>query len=141
MACDAGLLMPTITPEQLAKAGTEISHQKALFCWAALNMNDYPELKYMYHIPNGGFRNLKEAANLKAAGVKMGVPDIHLPLCRKNYAGLFIELKRPESVGKKRGTVRQEQDDWREYLNNNNYLAIVCYGWQDAVKVLKGYLE
>ena len=95
----------------------------------------------MYHIPNGGFRNLKEAANLKAAGVKAGVPDIHLPLPNRSHAGLFIELKRPDSVGKKAGKASKEQDEWKEYLIRVGYLCIVCYGWQDAVKVLKEYLE
>lgn len=133
--------MPTITPEQLAASGSEDGHQLALMQWCALHYNEYPELKRLHHSPNGGFRNKREAGKLKAMGVREGFPDLLLLLPRKNYCGLAIELKRPESVGKKRGTVRQEQDDWREYLNNNNYLAIVCYGWQDAVKVLKGYLE
>ena len=34
-----------ITPEQLAKSGTEHGHQAALFCWIALNIDRYPELE------------------------------------------------------------------------------------------------
>lgn len=133
--------MPTITPEQLAASGSEDGHQLAIFQWIALNVHDYPELKWLHHSPNGGSRHKGEAAKLKAMGVRPGFPDLFLPLCRKNHAGLFIELKRPESVGKKKGTNQGNQDEWREYLNSNHYLAVVCYGWQDAVRTLKGYLE
>ena len=127
--------MKTITPEQMAKSGSEQSHQKAIFCWAALNFNKYPQLKFMYHIPNGGFRNVREAANLKAAGVRAGVPDIHLPAKCGQYGGLFIELK--VKVGK----TSPEQDIWLAYLNSNGYYATVCHGWQEAVSVIENYLK
>jgi hypothetical protein len=124
-----------ITPEQLAAGGSEQSHQKALFCWAALNFNKYPQLKFMYHVPNGGFRNVREASNLKASGVRAGVPDIHLPARRGQYGGLFIELK----IGK--GKASSEQEIWKNYLNLNGYYATVCHGWQEAVAVIENYLK
>lgn len=133
--------MPTITPEQLAASGSEDGHQLAIFQWIALNSHIYPELKWLHHSPNGGFRNKREAAKLKAMGVKSGFPDLFLPKPNRSHAGLFIELKRPDSVGKKAGKASTEQDEWKEYLIRVGYLCIVCYGWEDAVKVLKEYLE
>ena len=41
-----------ITPEQLAASGSEDGHQSALFCWAALNTEQYPQLKNLFAIPN-----------------------------------------------------------------------------------------
>lgn len=71
----------------------EENEQIALFRWAAYEKSVYPELEYMFHIPNGGVRNKATGGKLKAAGVKAGVPDICLPLPCKRYAGLYIELK------------------------------------------------
>ena len=124
-----------ITPEQLAAGGNEQSHQKALFCWAALNFNKYPVLKFMYHVPNGGFRNVREAANLKASGVRAGVPDLHLPVKCGQYSGLFIELK----IGK--GKASPEQEIWKAYLNEAGYYATVCHGYLEAVSVIEHYLK
>lgn len=72
----------------------EADHQKLIFEWAALNYGKYPELRFMYHTPNGGSRNVIEAVNLKAQGVRSGVPDICLPVPKGKYHGLYIELKR-----------------------------------------------
>ena len=45
-----------MTPETLAKSGTEAAHQTALFAWAALQLQRWPELRWLHHIPNGGSR-------------------------------------------------------------------------------------
>lgn len=124
-----------ITPEMIAQSGTEAAHQKAIILWAAYNLKLYPELKFLYHIPNGGFRNPREAANLKAMGVRAGVPDLHLPVPKKNYAGLFIELKT------NKGKASPEQLEWVDFLRNNHYSVWVCIGWQAAVDVIEQYLK
>ena len=71
----------------------EEQEQIAIFRWATMQEGQYPVLRYMYHIPNGGHRNKVTAGRLKAAGVKRGVPDICLPFPLGGYAGLYIELK------------------------------------------------
>jgi len=125
-----------ITPEQLAVGGSEQAHQKALFCWAALNLHLYPQLKYMYHIPNGGLRGKREAANLKASGVKSGVPDIHLPAKCGQYGGLYLELKKIKG-----GSVSPEQKDWIDFLTGQGYAAYVVKGWIEAKSCLEWYLK
>lgn len=138
-----------ISPEQLAKSGSEDSHQKALFCWASLNLLKYPQLKFLFHIPNGGSRHIAEAGKLKAMGVKRGVPDICLPVqmtvyypnSHKHYSGLFIELKRPEALDKKAGSVSKEQQEWLDFLISQGYACHVCYGWMAARDVIVGYLN
>ena len=114
----------------------EAQAQAALFEWAVYARAKYPELLLMFHIPNGGSRNVIEARNLKAQGVRAGVPDICLPVPRGKYHGLFIELKR-----KRGGRVSEEQQGWIAALNRVGYLAVVCYGFDDAVRTIKGYLE
>lgn len=113
----------------------ESIEQQHLFQWAGFMSLKYPELKYMYHIPNGGSRNPIEAVNLKKQGVKAGVPDICLPVPSGDYNGLYIELK----YGKNKTT--KAQDDYINFLNHQGYAAVVCYGWEQAVKVIEKYLK
>jgi hypothetical protein len=54
---------------------TESAEQIALFQWANLSIKAHPELALLYHIPNGGLRNVVVAVRLKKEGVKKGVPD------------------------------------------------------------------
>lgn len=132
-----------ITPEQLAKSGSEHGEQAALFCWAALQETQlkYPELKYMFAIPNGGYRNLVEATRLKAAGVKAGVPDIMLPVKRHIWCGMFIEMKRVKSVGKAKGVVSQDQINFISFLQSEDYCCMVCEGWKMARDRISAYLD
>lgn len=44
-------------PAKYAEAGTEHAHQVALFMWVATQIPTYPELRWMYAIPNGGKRD------------------------------------------------------------------------------------
>lgn len=124
-----------ITPESLAKSGTEHGHQCAIFAWAAQNYNKYPQLRFMFAIPNGGYRNAATAGRLKAEGVKSGVPDIFLAWPHKGYSGLFIELK----IGSNKPTA--EQLWWLASLNEQCYRAVWCIGWEQARSILVDYLE
>lgn len=130
-----------MTPEQIAKPGTEHAHQAALFCWAQQNQQQYPQLAAMFAIPNGGARDGRTAARLKVEGVKAGVPDIFLPYPSKKYHGLFIELKRPKSDNKSVGRLDTVQKVWHSYLNEHNYLTVTCYGYEQAVEVILSYFN
>lgn len=139
-----------ITPEDLAKSGTEDGHQMALFNWAQQNTNTYPQLRWMFAIPNGGYRDKITAGKLKATGVKSGVPDICLPVSKlttlnfglvKGFAALYIELKRPMSHLKKAGKISDEQLEWINFLISQGYRVEVCYGWEQARDVIINYLE
>ena len=119
----------------------ESLEQQALFEWAMLNESKYPELKLLYHCPNGGKRNAREAARLKKEGVKSGVPDVFLPVAKKIlnismplWYGLYIELK----AGKNETT--ESQDWWIENLRGQGYRVEVCYGWEAAKNLILDYL-
>jgi hypothetical protein len=117
-------------------APSESVEQICLFRWAAYSEAAHPELRLMYHIPNGGKRNITTAKRLKAEGVKAGVPDVHLPVPRGKYHGLYIELK------KQKGNITTEnQDSWLAALSEQGYCTTVCKGWEAATKVILEYLE
>lgn len=135
-------------PEQLAK-DSESSQQQALFCWAALQLNRFPELEWLHHIPNGGARgdnersNMIRGAKLKAEGVKEGVPDVFLPVARGGYHGLYIEMKKPDLRPKRQGSsggLSQRQLDFKAFAHNQGYGWVVCYDWEEASKIIEQYL-
>jgi hypothetical protein len=132
-----------LDPEAYAAKGTEHANQVALFMWASMpdQQRDFPQLRRMFAIPNGGVRDKITAARLKAEGVKSGVPDICLPVARHGCHGLFIELKRPKATGLTKGVKSANQGEWIEALRAEGFGACVCYGWQEAVAVLKEYLK
>lgn len=114
---------------------SESAEQMALFRWAAYQTGAMPELKLLYHIPNGGKRDISTAKRLKAEGVKAGVPDVCLPVARGKYHGLYIELK----AGKNKTTKNQEE--WLNALSENGYMTKVCYGWEESSEAIKEYLN
>ena len=115
---------------------TEAQEQTVLFEWARMMQGKYPELALLHAIPNGGSRHPVEAKNLKAQGVKAGIPDMFLPVARQGYHGLYIELKR-----QKGGRVSAEQKKMLEALRAQGYKAVVCEGWQNAMNEIVDYLK
>lgn len=113
---------------------SEAQEQRALFQWAGLAEQKYPELKLLHHVPNGGKRDARTAVNLKKEGVKAGVPDIVLPVARNGFHGLYIELK----VGRNKTSLKQ--DEWIKNLKEQGYFVEVCYGWNSAREVIEKYL-
>lgn len=133
-----------ITPEMLAASGSEDGEQMALICWARFHENRklYPELEYLHHIPNGGWRTKPQGARFKAMGVKRGIPDLHLPVKRGKWSGLYIEMKKVAKNGNRAGFVKIEQSDVHEFLKEQGYAVFVCRnGWDEARQTIIQYLE
>ncbi len=140
-----------MTPEQLAEAGSEHAHQRALFAWAAMaarhgftaandsacyttknyavqsygTHNAVPTLSDMFAIPNGGERHAAVAAKLKAEGVKPGVSDIMLPVPRSGYKGKATAL----------------QLDFLNRMRNNGFAGVVAQHWLEAASVIQLYYQ
>ena len=89
-----------------------------------------------FHIANGGFRNAREAARLKRAGVCAGVPDLFLPVPSGGRHGLFIEMKRVKG-----GIVSPNQKIWLRDLDLWGYGAQVTAGCERAIEALESYLK
>lgn len=111
----------------------EDAEQTIVFTWAAY----YPVLRWLFSIPNGGRRNPREAARLKAQGVKSGISDICLPLVTKEYPGLYIELKRRKVDGPSR--VSPKQALFHKDMEEQGYKVAVCYGANEAIDIIKKY--
>jgi hypothetical protein len=115
-------------------ANIEHQMQHALTEWWKLSHREYklPEFA-LFAIPNGGARNAVTGAILKREGVRKGIPDLMLVKRNKDYSGLFIELKAPKGIPTK------EQKEFIEFANNE-YLAVICYDWQAAAKIIHNYI-
>lgn len=117
----------------------EDRHQRALLDWARLEARRIPELAYLVHVPNGGWRSKLEAARMKRAGVRAGYPDLLLDVARGGYHGLRIEMKAPKSELGHAPRTSPEQSRWIEWLGGQGYRAVVCEGWEDARDELLRY--
>ena len=116
---------------------SEAQHQMAVIKWSQQPSihQQWPELSLLHHIPNGGNRDPIEAKHLKQQGVKAGVPDLFLPVARRKYHGLYIEMKTED------GRASEAQKWWGEHLTAQGYAWQVCHGWQAAVSTLEWYLS
>jgi hypothetical protein len=132
--CSRSVVSNNLNKSNKKATQSEAKIQTELFKWAASSSGKYPELKLMFHVPNGGSRNAIEAANLKRQGVKAGVPDICLPVARSGFHGLYLELK---SDG---GRLQDTQKTWLDDLNKQGYKAVTVYGFDEAKAAIENYL-
>jgi hypothetical protein len=117
------------------KLRTEEDEQEAVLWWANMVDGRHKELRLLYHCPNGGTRDMREAAKLKRMGVIPGVPDLHLPVARAGYIGLYIEMK----YGDNRIT-REQKEFMKAAAAEENY-CVACYTAEDAINVIIDYLN
>ncbi len=114
---------------------TEDEAQAAVFEWAEYAMAAYPCLKLLHHIPNEGKRSVSYGARLKQLGMKKGISDICLPVSRGGYHGLYIELK---AAG---GKLTPEQKEFLRSVSIEGFLAVVCHGSEDAIRLIERYVR
>lgn len=87
-----------------------------LHCAVVAHLEQRATTRCWKHCPNGGFRNVREAARFKRMGVKAGVPDIELYRANKAYA---LELKVPG------GRVSTAQAVWAaNFVNEGGTYAV-----------------
>ena len=106
---------------------TEAAEQKAVVQWCA-----YMNIPVV-HIPNEGKRSPRQGAELKQMGLQKGFPDLFVPLPKKGFHGLFIEMK----YGRNKPT--ENQKEWLALLVKNGYACAVCYGADEAIKNIESY--
>lgn len=114
---------------------SEHSEQSAVIEWKNWRTAMYPELELLYAIPNAGKRSKITGAIMKREGLMAGVPDLCLPVARKGFNALYIEMK----VGKNKTT--ELQRDWIEKLKKHNNRVEICYGSSEAINVISDYLD
>lgn len=114
---------------------SEETEQIRFMTWCNCNIENYPELKWMHHIPNGGLRRYGDAKHLKAAGVRAGVSDLHLPYPKGRYHSLYIEMKYGSNQASK-----EQKEFIRDMLAAGN-LAVICYSTETAMYITELYLN
>lgn len=89
-----------------------------------------------YHVPNGGHRNKKTAADLKRQGVKAGVNDLETKTARGGWFGLCLEFKAspPHTA-----TLADSQHDWLALMDEQGYCAVLAVGYEEAKRIYQEY--
>ena len=77
-----------------------------------------------------------QAIRRKAAGYRAGWPDMFIAEPRKDFHGLFVEMKKVKG-----GQVSPEQKEVMLQLGLRNYAAKVCHGADEAIRIIWYYLE
>lgn len=90
----------------------------------------------LVHMPLGGARSKRAGAFLKAEGARAGYPDYLLDAPRGEHHGLRIELKHPDGAAPTPNQLKQ-----LERLQKRGYCVAIAYGWAQASKVIKTYLN
>lgn len=95
----------------------------------------YPKLsRLLFAVPNGGARNSREAAIMKAEGVTAGVADMILLIPRHGYGSLCIEFKTRE------GRQSDSQKLWQADAEANGNKYVVIRSVEQFVNEIKKYL-
>ena len=101
---------------------------------------NYFRLRYpkglIFAIPNGGQRNVIVAAKLKSEGVLSGVPDLHIPMAKKGFNGLYIELKNGKA-----GKVSDNQKTIMKKLQSEGYRCEVCRSFDEFRTIIDNYMQ
>jgi len=126
----------------------EDTEQESLINWARVESiagTGYRILDYLLAIPNGGKRNVREAARLKRQGVKAGVSDLFFAYPVGNYHGLWIEMKKRRDQFKRPSDIKRAASDsqieWIVQMRDQGYAAEVCFGWIEAMELIVEYLQ
>lgn len=122
---------------------SEHDSQVLVVAWVDAHENVYPDLAMFTAHPLGGYRPMIAAKSIRAEGARAGLPDMAIYSPRRNrhtgqtYHGLFIELK----IGDRSNKPTAEQRAWLDRLTAQGYLAVVCFGHQEAIETIKHYLD
>lgn len=114
---------------------SEDTEQITVIQWANYQVNRYPELKWLHHVPNGGSRNKGEAIKLKQMGVKAGVSDLCLPYPKGIYCGLYIEMKYGN------GHYQGSQEEFLKDMAAAGHFVATCYSAGEAIEIIENYLK
>lgn len=128
--------LPRQKHQRLADEASELSHQIAVIQWATLQAKcGRRELELLYAVPNGLWTTAAQAGKAKASGLKSGVPDLHLPVARGGFIGLWIEMK------SERGQLKAPQAWWHDRLIAEGGCVALCFNAGQAIDTLTEYLD
>jgi hypothetical protein len=113
--------------------------QAGFFSWAEQLLeetpDEYPELAYLYAIPNGGGVHIATRLRLHREGLRAGVPDVHLPVPSPHHLSLYLEFKAPK------GRISPEQREWHARLRLASHAVVVPRSTPEAIASVLAYLD
>lgn len=112
----------------------ESSEQAAVIQWRDYMVSRCADLRWLFSSLNGAPLHPATAGRMKREGMTKGIPDLCLPVARRGYHCLWIEMKR------KGGRVREEQAEFMDFVTTQGHLATVCVGADDAIETIKWYM-
>lgn len=89
---------------------------------------------FFYAVPNGGYRTKKTGKNLKAEGLKPGIPDIHCFIAKAPYHSLYIEMKTET------GDLTDSQEIVIPMLREQGHKVVICRSVNSALTEIFKYL-
>ena len=87
---------------------------------------------YVFAVPNGGSRNLREARNLKMQGVTAGVSDLIILLPKKIF---FVELKNPNGKGRQ----SPAQKEFEETVSALGFEYLLWENWPQVEQFINAH--
>ena len=119
---------------------TEHQIQSEYFKILTWNESKYPELKYIFAIPNGGKRSIGVAVKMKRERVRRGVPDIFIPIPKMDnllciISGKWLETK--TDIGKQ----SKEQKEYQKFLLDKGYNYALCRSVDELLDETENYLQ
>lgn len=139
-----------------SKSGlSEHKEQRTVIEWGWIAANKWPQYSVIVEkkvngclveiptlpivaIPNGGRRDKIGAVMLRAEGLRKGFPDLILPIPVGDYIGLAIEMKKRDGVP---SDVKSHQITWLDFLEQQGWKSIVCFGSDHAIEQIENYLD
>ena len=94
----------------------------------------YPKF-LIYSIPNARKVSKVQGARLVSEGVVSGIPDLHIPIAKKGFHGLYIEMK----AGNNKPS--PNQITIMDKLRNEGYKCVVCWNLDEFMKEVIHYLD
>lgn len=91
--------------------------------------------RLFFAVPNGGYRNQREAAIMKAEGVTAGVADALLLVPRGDFHGLCIEFKTET------GRQSEYQKKWQADAETQGYRYEIIKNLDTFIALIENYLS
>lgn len=155
-----------MTPDQIAKSGSEHAQQAALFAWCAMaEMRGWyaaddpqcytvpgyaeerygvskavPELEWFHAIANGGSRG-DTGKSRAIQGGKMKAEGV-----KSGVWDTFLPVRKVTSAGLYiemkvgKNKLSENQTKFGKFVLSQNFRTYVCYTWRDAANAIKNYL-
>jgi hypothetical protein len=114
---------------------SEHDMQVSVFDWAMVACRTYPDLVWLYAIPNAGKRSPQAARWMIAEGLRKGVPDVCLPAAHGGFTHLYIEHKRGNEKP------LEHQLGWHKAMRARGALVCISRSFEQSRRILVWYCE